>query len=213
MWIAWCGIWCDVECFAMPAVGWCALFILMWLWCGLKVRCRLQVRCRLCDMVWCHMRCQAMSPMRRCGMWWCGLMVWYMWHMVVCCNARCEMWLWNTERCGIVWCHIRHSGEWWLKCSVGCGAVWSVWCGIVWFIFECGDVHGVVRGVMRAWCGNVRRDVVIWCELLCDVKCGTLWNVAISVRVWLKCKMCYVDYAVMWNVVSWYVKCCLMQNV
>ena len=32
----WCRIWCDVDFFAIPGVGGCALFILMWLWCGIR---------------------------------------------------------------------------------------------------------------------------------------------------------------------------------
>ena len=44
------------------------------------------------------------------------------------------------------------------------------------------------------------------------VKCGAMWNVAISDMVQLKCKMCDVEYGVVWNVVSWYAECCLIQN-
>ena len=73
-------------------------------------------------------------------------------------------------------------------------------------------------GVM--WNGEPRCGGVIRCELWCDVKCGVvgisvceMWcNVGVC-KVRLKCKMCDVEYGVVWNVVSWYVECCIMQNV
>ena len=44
-----------------------------------------------------------------------------------------------------------------------------------------------------------------------------MWNVAISDMVrcgmWLKYKMRDVEYGVLWNVVSWYMECCIMQDV
>ena len=73
--------------------------------------------------------------------------------------------------------------------------VWFEMCAVVTsFIFECGDVE-----VPR--CDGVK----------CDVKCGAMWNVAISDMVrceCLKCKMCDVEYHV-----SLYVECCIMQDV
>ena len=42
--------------------------------------------------------------------------------------------------------------------------------------------------------------------------CGATWNVAISDMVCLKCRMCDVEYGVEWNVLSWYVECCIMQK-
>ena len=35
----------------------------------------------------------------------------------------------------------------------------------------------------------------------------------ISDMVRLKCKMCDVEYGVVWTVVSWYVECYIMQDV
>ena len=99
MWIAWCGIWCDVECFAMPDVGCCALFILMWPWCGTR-----------CDVeyawygVMLHVpSCNVTEEVVKCGdaMWTNGVVRVY---MVVCCDARCQMWG-NTEWCGMIWRH------------------------------------------------------------------------------------------------------------
>ena len=93
--VVWNLVWCR-----MPDVGCCALFILMWLWSGIRcdveyVRHVVMLNVTLCnDEVW--------------NVMWCGMMVWCMWNMVVCCDARCEMWLWNTKWCGMVWYHIRH---------------------------------------------------------------------------------------------------------
>ena len=42
----------------------------------------------------------------------------------------------------------------------------------------------------------------------CDVKCGAMWNVAISDMV-----RCGISCGVVWTVVSWYVECCIMQDV
>ena len=51
--------------------------------------------------------------------------------------------MWNGLTPYQTWC----DEEWWLKCSVGC-VVWFGMCAVgqcdVQFIFECGDVHGVV---------------------------------------------------------------------
>ena len=29
----------------------------------------------------------------------------------------------------------------------------------------------------------------------------------------MKCKTCDMEYGVVWNIVSWYVECCIMQDV
>ena len=49
--------------------------------------------------------------------------------------------------------------------------------------------------------------MTVRCEMWCDayVKCGAMWNVAISDTVVrygmrLKCKMCDVEYGVVWTV-------------
>jgi len=124
----------------------------------------------------------------------CRMMVWHMRNMVVCCDARCEMWLWNTECCGMVWRH-RHSGLMW---NDGWNAVRVVWFGTCaeQFIFECGDVPGVVWGGRDVeWCAEMWSD---W-----------MWIGVIETQnVWRDEK-----YGVVWNVVSWYVNCCIMQDV
>ena len=54
-----------------------------------------KVQCKTCA-IWCNATCDVMqcqmvlrNVVRR------GMMVWYVWNMVVCCDAICEMWLWN----------------------------------------------------------------------------------------------------------------------
>ena len=182
MWIVWCGIWCDVESFAMPDVGRCALCILM-LWCG--VRCDWRRICAICvtlQVILCH----AMSD-EKCGdaMWNDGVVhVEYggvLW--------RCEM-LWNTERCGMVWRrHIRHGG---VMRNDGLNAVCDVWCcGIVWceiYIRMC-----MAWNVGTMWNGAPKCDLMlnmVWCQCM--------WNV-------VRRECCHFK---MLNVVSWYVECC-----
>ena len=155
-----------------------------------------------------------------------GIMVWYMWNMVVCCDARCEMWLWNTEWCGMVWRNIRHG----VMRNDGWNAAWDVWCGlecVLWdsgmcnLYLKCGDVRGMVWGEVECgrdveWCAETwwPSDLmwnVVWCQCMWNV---VRWeNVAISDIMRLKCKMCDVEYGVVWNVVSWYVERCIMQDV
>ena len=130
LWPVWCGIWCDVECFAM---GRCALYIPMWLW------------CRICAMrcyMWCH-------AMRRCEMWlcdvewWCGTCgIWW------CADAK---WGCGTEWCDTIWHFIRHGGA---MRNDSRNAVCDVCCRIVWcviYIWMWWCVHCVVRGGMWAW--------------------------------------------------------------
>ena len=126
----------------------------------------------------------------------CGLMVWYMWYMVVCCDARCEMWgnwyrvMWNdlTPLLDMaVWCGTP-------MVQMQCG----MWCGlecVLWDSVMCSLYSNVV--MCMAWCGMVRRDVVewlmwimVWCEMWCDLEyCnlrhgtiemegGKMWNMA-----------------------------------
>ena len=116
--IAWCGIWCDVECFAVPDVGCCALFILMWLWCGKR-----------CDVE--YVQYGAMLNVMSCNVRWgmkCGDAMWNdgVVHGEYGGVLWCKMWLWNTERCGMVWRHIRHGVMW----NDGWNAVWDVCCGL-----------------------------------------------------------------------------------
>ena len=169
----------------------------------------------MCGMVWCCdvVQCQVWNVVIRRGM-----VAWGMWW---CADARCEIWLWNTEWCGMVWRQIRH--------GVMRNDGWNTVLNVLWDSAVCNlylnvVMSIVVRGGMWAWCGMVCWDVVewfdvLWCDVKCDVyvKCGAMWNVAISDMVWcgmrLKCKMCDVEYGVMWTVVSWYVECYIMQDV
>ena len=122
--IAWCGIWCDVECFAMPDVGCCALFILMWLWCGIR-----------CDVE--YVRHGVMSCNVRCEMWWCDVewLLWCMGNVVVCR-------LMQDVKCG---CGIRSDVEWFdaILDMVRCGMTVEMQCGVV----SCG----IVRRVVYIW--------------------------------------------------------------
>ena len=130
---------------------------------------------------------------------WCGMLMWCVGTMVVCCDARCEMWLWNTE-CGMVWCHIRHGGAMW---NDGWNAVWDVCCGLEcapWDSVMCNLYLNVVMCI--AWGGMwacdwmVCRDVVEWFA----VNYGAMWNV-------VRCGMSVaIRHGVMWNAIE-------MQNV
>ena len=166
------------ECFAMPDVGCCALFILMWLWCRIRA-------------IWCDATGDVTEEVLWNVVMRCGLMgvIHVEYGGVVCCDARCKMWLRTTEWCGMVWRHIRlppwrcHA-ECWLKCSERCGVVWNVCCGIV----MCNLYLNVVMcGGMWAWCGLVRRDVVEWS----DVNYGAMWNVVWCVgEMWCDVECC-----------------------
>ena len=68
-------------------------------------------------------------------------------------------------------------------------------------------MHGVVRNVGVMWnsvprCGLMR--IMMRCEMWCNVKCR-FRDGAIEMQ--------NVEYGVVWNVVSWYVECCIMQDV
>ena len=145
--------------------------------------------------MWCHAMSDVVwNVVMRCGMMWC------MGNMLVCCDARCEMWLWNTECCGMVWCHIRHGVTW----NDGRNAVWDVCCGIVCcviyiWMWWCAW-HGMKWNVGTMWNGVPRCGGVIWCELWCDVKCGVM-----CIRNVVPCGMS-VAIIVMWNV-DWNAKC------
>ena len=161
------GVMCNVLQCQMR----CALFILMWLW--------YRIRCNVEYVRYGVMLRHAMSRMVWNVVMQCGIMVWYIWNMVVCCDARCEMWLWNTERCEMVWRH-RHGG---VMRNDGWNAVWDVYCGLecllwdsdVQFVFGC-DVRGVVLcGHDVEWCTEMWN--VVWSVY---VKCGAMWNVAVS---------------------------------
>ena len=188
--IAWCGIWCDVQCFAMPDVGCCALFTrVMWN----KVRCRIYA-------IWCDAKCDVVQ----CAdvLWnWCGDTMWndsvvHGEYGGVLMQDVKLMWLWNTEWHGMVWRRIRHNGVmrndgWnaaWRRYGM-CGVVWNVGCGIVicnlylnamfmaWCEVECGpDVEWCAE---MWWCDlmwiMVRCEM--WCRMLqfqtwCDVECN-----------------------------------------
>ena len=128
---------------------------------------------------------------------WCGMMWWYMRNMVVCCDARCEMWFipsdveWFDAILYMVSCGMLVE----MQCGM-CGVVWSgiVWCVIyiwMWCAWrsevECGrDVECVVMpvdrfdvnyGVMCMWngvqCGMLQFQT--WCDW--NAKC-VMWNMA-----------------------------------
>ena len=123
MWIAWCGIWCDVECFAMPDVGCCVLFILMWLWYGTR-----------CDVeyawygVMLHVpSCNVTEEVVKCGdaMWTNGVV-----HVVYGGVLWRKMWnVGELIPSDVEWFDaiIRHGGVMWY--ADGSNAVWDV----VWF--------------------------------------------------------------------------------
>ena len=83
--LAWCGKFCNARCRMLSLIH--PNVAVMWK-CEVKY-----VRCYM----WCH----AMSEVLWNVVMRCGITVWYMWNMTVCCDARCEMWLRNTEWCGM----------------------------------------------------------------------------------------------------------------
>ena len=92
--------WRDVELCGVEFQVMCGMFCkvaVMWI----------KVRCRICT-IWCdakRVQCQMCCEMWRYDVeWWCGTRG--IWYADVKC-ARCEMWLCNTEWCGMVWHHIR----------------------------------------------------------------------------------------------------------
>ena len=145
----------------------------------------------------------------------CGIMVWYIWNMVVCCDARCEMWLWNTERCEMVWRH-RHGGVmrndgWNAVCDVYCGLECLLWDSDVQFVFECGDARGVVLcGHDVEWCTEMWN--VVWCQYMSNVvRCGML-----QFQTWCRIEMQNV-WSGIWRGVECGVlvcaMCCAMSDV
>ena len=173
----------------------------------------------MCDMVWC---CCAMSGVK-CVMR-CGMVVGCMGNALVCRDARCEMWLWNTEWYGMVWCHIRHGVMW----NEGWNAVWDVWCGL-----ECvmcnlylNVVMCMVWSRMWVWCGMGAEwfNVKLWCAVKCDVWnatwCGMLlfqtwcnvkcdWNANVWCEIWHG-----VDCGVLvCGMLQWNARCGKLRNV
>ena len=119
-----------------------------------------------------------------------------------CKMCRC---LWNTECCGMAWRH-RHCGMMW---NDGWIAVRAVWCAL-----ECAPIwmwcswRGARWDVGVMWNGVPRCGGAI-CELRCDMECysfrhGVMQNVIETQNV--RCDERY-------GVVSWYVNCCIMQDV
>ena len=101
----------------------------------------------------------------------------------------------------------------------GWNAMWDVWCGLECVLWDshvmCNLYLNVVTcmwnvGVM--WNGVLRCGGAIWCELY-GVKCGVMcmWNV-VRCGMRSKCKMCDVEYGVLWTVVSRYVEGYRMQD-
>ena len=135
-----------------------------------------------------------------CDMVWC-----YMW-----CHAKLDEVLWNVVmRCGMM------VGYMWnmVVCrDAKCGLWNTEWCAIYIWIWWC-SWRGVRWNEGMLWysvpTGVVERFVVNYGAMWNVV----MWNVAISEMVPLKCKMCDVEYCMVWNMVSWYVECCIMQDV
>ena len=131
----------------------CALYILMWPWCG--VRCD---RCRTsaiqCDATRYVKQCQMRNVVMRCG-----TMVWYMCNMVACCEDA-------KRGCGIrsdeewfdgVWCGM--CAEMWFR-----GAIWcEMWSDVTVLSFQ----TWCMQNVYKAWCGmlhkwNTERWGMVW---------------------------------------------------
>ena len=117
---------------------------------------------------------------------WCTEMWWsdLMWIMV-----KCDVYV----KCGAMWnvaiSELRDvECGWNAKCVMWNMACCGMWCPGMWNVVYC-----------KMW------KVTMWCEMWW---CGIVWC-----RMWLKCKMCDVEYGVLWNVVSWYVECCILQDV
>ena len=172
----------------------------------------------MCDATWDVMQCQMRCEMWRydvewrcgtCGIWWCA-------------DAKCS--LWDTEWCGMVWRHIKHGGVMWcrmmakMQCGM-CGVLWNVCCGIVWcviYMWMWCAWRGVRWNVGVMWNGVLRLvwwSDLVWimvrCEMWCDVKCCNFRHGATEMQN-VRCGIwCGVEL----NVVSWYVKCCIMQDV
>ena len=119
-------IWCDVDNVAWNLVR-CEMFC--------NARCG--VLCLIhpnVAVMWnkarCYMRCHATSDEVLWNSWWCDVEWWCgICGIQSCADARCEMWLWNTEWRGVLdnlwWC----DAVWWLKCSIGC-VVWFGMCAV-----------------------------------------------------------------------------------
>ena len=76
--------------FAMPDVGCCALFILMWLRCGIYA-------------IWCDAKCDVVQCQMRCGdAIWCDAKC-----DVVQCQMRCGDAMWCDAKCDVVQCQMR----------------------------------------------------------------------------------------------------------
>ena len=195
IWIVWREIWCDVECFAMPDVGCCALFILMWLWCG--VRCdveNVRYRCdATCDVMQCQMRC--------CEIWWCAVKQDAKCGCGIPSDAECNGWnaVWDG------WCDLEDVLWDSVMCNLylKCGARWNV--GVMW------------NGVPRLWWPIDLTWIMVRCEMWCDVSVCEMWcdvECCNFRHLWCEMqKVCYVEYGVVWNVVFWYVECCIMEDV
>ena len=74
-------------------------------------------------------------------------------------------------------------------------------------------MQGVGCSGMWAWCGMACRDVVvIWCEMWCDMECQLQFQIWCDVECDWNAK-CVMWNDVVWNMMSWYVECCIMLGV
>ena len=128
----------------------------------------------------------------------CGMMVWCMGNMVVCCDARCEMCLWNTGWCAIAWRHIRHG----VMRNDGWNPVLDVWCGLECVLWDSGMCNLYLNVVMcMVWCVVVCGLDVEWCvEMWWS---DLMWIVALSVcEMWCNVECCNFRHGVMWNAIE-----------
>ena len=162
----------------------------------------------MCDMVWCYMWCHAVR-----------------WGVVKCGDTMWNDGVVHVEYGGVLWCKIMRNvvmEYWviwfdaildmvvWLHFNYHSASVGNVCCAL-----ERAPCNLYLNGVPR--CGDLMWIMVrseMWCVMsVCEmsvVRCGMLqfqtwcdWNAK---------QVCDVEYGVVWNVVSWYVECCIMQD-
>ena len=146
---------------------------------------------------------------------WCGMMWWYMRNMVVCCDARCEMWFIPSDvECFdaildmVVWCGMM------VEMQCGMRAVGIVWCVVyiwMWCAWrsevECGrDVECVVMPVDRFDVNYGAMWNVVWCvcEMGCNVECCNFRHGVIEMQnvwcgIWLGVECGVLVYGMLHN--------------
>ena len=147
----------------------------------------------------------------------CGIMVWYMWNMVVCCDARCEIWCRTIPHHSVFHNHIRHGSVMW---NDGWNVAWDVWCHLECVLLDsamcnlylkCGDVHGVVWGGMWARCGMACREMVAeWFDVNYGAMWNVVWNCGLLCEIWCNVECCYFRHGVIEMCVVEYMVWCGM---